>query len=323
METDNIHDIYKTIRKGGNCSVIKLEPFQQTSTSSKMLASLLVRLMVDEYWKNGIDVIKTYYNRYDSYGIILMTNVENVEKLRDLINTWELTESYNGKFVINVKNLLKSVQNHRESSFTTEIYENEFAITFFEIYKHYTPSNILFPVEDSLTVKQEDEYISPSARSYNSVLSVADKKVLASNNHELLKKYSKKVALPLSVVLLLANLVAHFYRKYKSKARALSLEARDTTTSDEPGEPGEPGEPAEPAEPAEPGEPSDRLSFDINLRSSKNVKNNQNKLMKFLSELEETENTEKHRKKNNKQKTSKETIENRILKLLEESTTTH
>ena len=92
MEADRIYNVYKTVRKGGNCSVIKLEPFQQTSNNSKMLANLLVKLMVEEFWKNGIDVIKSFYNKYNCYGILLMTTVDNVQQLRDLINSWELNE---------------------------------------------------------------------------------------------------------------------------------------------------------------------------------------------------------------------------------------
>ena len=154
METDLIYDIYNTVRKGGNCSVIKLEPFQQTSHNSKMLSNLLVRLMVDEYWKDGVDIIKSYYNKYECYGILLMTPVNNVQKLRDLINSWELTESINGKYTVDVKNLLSSISNHREGSFTNEIYESEYVVTFYEVYKHYTPSNIIFPIDDSISTKK-------------------------------------------------------------------------------------------------------------------------------------------------------------------------
>ena len=76
-----------------------------------MLANLLVKLMVEEFWKNGIDVIKSFYNKYNCYGILLMTTVDNVQQLRDLINSWELNELLKGKYSVDVKNILNSIPN--------------------------------------------------------------------------------------------------------------------------------------------------------------------------------------------------------------------
>jgi len=319
---NNLAHVY---RFGGVCTALKFNPSNISNEESKKFSNLIMNSLNEELWEFGIDIITTNYNN-GGVGFMLVTTTENKEKIKNLLENLHISRSLKNEYVVMINDILGL---STKSRFVSEESSGvSYLMTIFDTYKINTQNQFSLSLNEEANTSCDCEINERSLANIQHQLAKlglvdsGDRKWLAllSELSCNVADKSKKVAVPLALIAALVYLIQFLYRSYNKKKHShchdtyefsKDIEVEHSSTDNYgPAEPNEPNEPAgpEPAAPAEPAGPADVPAFNFAIDDKSNSR--LTSLMKTLEDSDVKENRAN-------------LIEDKILKLLGETSTTH
>ena len=302
-----------SFRFGGNCSALKFNPSNISNEESKKYSTFIINLLNEELWNFGLDIVSTNYNNGGT-GFMIITTLDNKDNIRKILEKLELSKNNKKEYSVSLKNIL-NIFNSKHSLNNDELKIN-YILSIYDNYKLNSQNTMSVKLNEEANTSVEVEI------SERSLSSQFKKYGLHSDDQgwftilsEFGKKFSnktKKLVVPALLVIALFYTCQFLWKKYndikdkiekdtptnnnnKSKEKDNNHSDTNSSTND-----------FSPFEPAQPYEPCD-LSINIGQRC-----NNNQRLKSLLKTLEDSD-VKKPSKNNN--------IENKILSLLSETTT--
>ena len=309
-------------RFGGNCSALKFNPSNITNEESKILSTSIITLLNEELWNKGLDIISTKYSN-GGYGFLILTTTDNKENLFNIIEKFNIKKSIKNEYIVSTKDILQL----SSKSSNEKIIESSFIMSIYDNYKLGQNNALIVPLSEDANTSIEIEISERAISSGFKKMGFAKKDFKNdpdSGWYSILddfgRKFStntKKFVVPALLIIALFYTCQYLWKKYNELKIKLEHFDKDflnktlnnTTTTSSFSLDIDSYEPAQPFEPAQPYEPCD-YSFNISKRTCGNER-----LTSLLKTLEDSDIKHQNTKCNN--------IENKILSLLAETTSTN